>query len=329
MAKLINDITSIENLFLSWKNFRKGKRHKPDVQQFERYLEDNLFQLRQEFKTGSYRHGNYISFNITDPKSRLIHKAKVRDRVVHHGVYRQLYPIFDKGFIFDSYSCRNNKGTHRAIKRLRKFTIKVSKNNIRVCWALKLDVKKFFNSVDQQILLKLISKKIKDRKALSLIDEIIGSFSVDKKSQRERERELRGLPIGNLTSQLFANIYLNPLDQFVKHELKEKYYLRYCDDFVILSKDRKHLIKRIFKIEKFLSKKLKLNLHPDKIILTKLKQGIDFLGYVVLPHSIVLRTKTKKRMLNMINESNKDSYLGLLKHCDSYKLKQRIRSIFD
>ncbi len=299
------------------------------MQQFERYLEDNLFQLRQEFKTGSYRHGNYISFNITDPKSRLIHKAKVRDRVVHHGVYRQLYPIFDKGFIFDSYSCRNNKGTHRAIKRLRKFTIKVSKNNIRVCWALKLDVKKFFNSVDQQILLKLISKKIKDRKALSLIDEIIGSFSVDKKSQRERERELRGLPIGNLTSQLFANIYLNPLDQFVKHELKEKYYLRYCDDFVILSKDRKHLIKRIFKIEKFLSKKLKLNLHPDKIILTKLKQGIDFLGYVVLPHSIVLRTKTKKRMLNMINESNKDSYLGLLKHCDSYKLKQRIRSIFD
>ena len=137
---------------------------------------------------------------------------------------------------------------------------------------------------------------------------------------RERER-VKGLPIGNLTSQLFANIYLNELDQFIKHRLKIKHYLRYCDDFVILNSSEMTLRKCHWQIEKFLKENLKLKLHPSKIIFRKLNQGIDFLGYVVLPHYRVLRTKTKKRMLKRINEKNLASYSGLLKHCNSFRLR--------
>lgn len=143
-------------------------------------------------------------------------------------------------------------------------------------------------------------------------------------SERERERVKGGIPIGNLTSQLFANIYLNELDKFIKHNLRQKYYLRYCDDFVILDANSEELKKLVGVINDFLKTELKLNLHQDKIIIRKLKGGIDFLGYVVLPHHRVLRTKTKRRMLERINDKNLSSYLSLLKHCNSYKLKAKI-----
>ncbi len=314
MKNLYSKIISSENLLKSWKGFRKGKRGKIDVQEFERHLEDNLFTLYNELQTGTYRHSNYTSFYITDPKLRHIHKAKVRDRIVHHAIYRGLYPIFDKGFIYDSYSCRDKKGTHEAVERLENFARKVSRNYTGPCFALKCDIKKFFDSIDHKILFKIIRKKITDKKTLNLILEIISSYS------RERERETSGLPIGNLTSQLFANIYLSELDQFAKHILRIKSYLRYADDFIFLSRDRNELEELIPKIAVFLKNKLKLKLHPNKIIIRKLRQGIDFLGYVVLPHYRILRTKTKKRMLKKINNQNSASYLGLLKHCCGYKL---------
>ena len=233
-----------------------------------------------------------------------------------------MYPVFDKLFNYDSYSCRLKKGTHKAIDRLERFTRIVSQNHTQPCFALKCDIKKFFASIDHLILSSLIKRKIKDKDTLWLVEEIINSFN---SRERERERETRrGLPIGNLTSQIFANIYLDELDQFIKHKLKIKYYLRYCDDFVILDTDRNKLEKIILQIADFLKLNLKLSLHPDKIIIRKLKQGIDFLGYVVLPHYRVLRTKTKRRMLKKINQNNLSSYLGLLKHCNSYKLKNRI-----
>ena len=250
-----------------------------------------------------------------------------------------MYPIFNKSFIYDSYSCRLNKGTHRAVNRLEKFTRIVSRNYTRPCFALKCDIKKFFASVDHQILLGLIEKKIKDKNALWLVAEIIGSYhnchsgldpeSINKIDSRFRgndicDREKIGLPLGNLTSQLFANIYLDEFDQFIKHKLKIKYYLRYCDDFVILDTDKNKLEKIIPLISNFLHLNLKLTLHPSKIIIRKLKQGIDFLGYIVLPHYRVLRTKTKRRMFEKINQNNLSSYLGLLKHCNSYKLKSEI-----
>jgi RNA-directed DNA polymerase len=320
----------LENLFLAWQEFRRGKRNKQDVQEFEFALEDNLFKLHHELKNKTYRHSHYTAFNVCDPKLRRIHKACVKDRVLHHAIFRILYPIFDKTFIFDSYSCRVEKGTHRAVLRLEQFCRKVSRNNYRIIYVLKCDIKKFFDSIDQEILLKIIRKKIDDKHALWLIERIIKSFR-------------RGLPLGNVTSQIFANIYLNELDQFIKHKLKEKYYLRYCDDFIILSEDKTYAEDMIYVISEFLGRDLKLELHPDKIIIRKARRGVDFLGYVVLPYHRILRTKTKRRILKKIACKEKDlengliseksfnqnlqSYLGILKHCRGYKIENQIIKI--
>lgn len=313
---LYTSIISLDNLFNSWHEFRQGKRSKADVQEFERKLEDNIFRISRELKGKTYYHGHYTSFYITDPKLRHIHKAEVRDRIVHHAVYRVLYPIFDPSFIYDSYSCRNGKGTHRAVKRLEDFSRKVSKNYIEPCFALKCDVRKFFFSVDHKILFELIKRRVKDEAVLDLVNEIIESFHVDMD---------KGIPIGNLTSQLFANIYLDELDQFVKHVLKVKYYLRYCDDFVILSDNIAYLESVRVAIEQFLQEELKLSFHEDKITIRKLRQGIDFLGYVIFPHHTILRTKTKRRMLQRVNEKNLPSYLGILTHCDGHELEEKVK----
>lgn len=315
------ELTSIENLFQAWSEFKKGKRKRIDVQIFERKLEDNLFSLHQSLKSKTYRHGSYQEFYVQDPKQRHIHKAQVVDRVIHHLLYKYLYSLFNKSFIYDSYSCRLNKGTHKAVKRLEKFSRIVSKNYTRGCWVLKLDIKKFFASVDHQILKELLRKKIVDEDILWLFNQVIESFP-------------KGVPLGNLTSQVFANIYMNGLDQFIKHRLKIKYYMRYADDFLILFSDDRLVYhsKLTNKIAKYLKDNLKLELHPKKIILRKLSWGIDFLGYIILPYYILPRTKTKKRMFKKLreklNSKNFDqslqSYLGFLSHANSFKLKQNL-----
>jgi len=241
------------------------------------------------------------------------------DRVLHHAVFKALYHIFDKTFIFDSYSSRDEKGTHRAVNRLQEFFFKVSKNNTRTCFVLKCDIKKFFDSVDQEILITLIKKRVYDTSFMWLLEEIIKSFS-------------RGIPLGNVTSQIFANIYLNELDQFIKHTLKIRYYIRYCDDFVILSDKRIFLEEIVLQINEFLKINLKLLLHPNKIIIKKYHQGIDFLGYVSFPYHRILRTKTKNRMFKKIEikigeesfDQSLQSYFGILKHCNSYKLGKKV-----
>jgi len=309
------EIVSLENLFLAWREFKRGKRNKSEVQEFEFNLEDNLFKLHQELKTKTYQHYNYTSFYVRDPKLRHIHKAAVRDRVLHHAVFRILYPIFDQGFVYDSYSCRLGKGTHRAVARLEKFARILSKNYRRNIFALKCDIRKFFDSVDQNILFALIQKKIKDDGALWLINKIIKSFS---------KEQNKGLPLGNVTSQLFANIYLNEFDQFIKHKLKVKHYFRYTDDFIILHQNESYLKELLPIIALFLKNELKLELRPSKVFIRKLSRGIDFLGYVVLPYHKVLRTKTKRRIFKKVSDKNLQSYLGVLKHCNGYKIKQSI-----
>ncbi|MFA6422947.1 MAG: reverse transcriptase/maturase family protein [Patescibacteria group bacterium] len=326
-------IISIDNLLIAWQEFALGKKKKADVQIFSKNILANILSLRGDLINLTYKHSSYQQFNINDPKARVVHKAIVRDRLLHHAVYRILYPLFDQSFIYDSYSCRLDKGTHRAVKRLESFTRKVSKNYTRPCFALKCDVKKFFDSVDHKILMCILEKKITDSDTLRLLGEIICSFDRSNKSQLslfdnwtfDRFRLTgKGIPIGNLTSQLFANVYLNELDKFVKHKLKVKYYLRYCDDFIILSSNENYLNYFIILIESFLMEKLKLKLHENKVFIRKLKQGIDFLGYVVLPYHIVLRTKTRKRIFKRINNINVYSYLGLIKHCDGYLLVKKI-----
>jgi len=313
-----DDLITLENLFLSWREFKKGKIKRKDVLEFEFNLEDNLFQLYQELRIKTYRHSNYSSFYVQDPKLRHIHKAEVRDRIVHHLISKYLNRIYDKTFIFDSYSCRLNKGTHKAVNRLKQFSLKQSKNNKLNFYYLKCDIKRFFDSIDHNILTEILKRKIKDRDILGIIAEIISSFQTEKD---------KGIPLGNLTSQYFANMYLNEFDQFVKHRLKAKYYLRYTDDFLILSRNKEYLENLIAPIQNFLKNRLNLLLHPDKIMIRKYNQGIDFLGYVTLPYYRVLRTKTKQRMLKKVNQKNIQSYLGILKHCCGYKLERKLRKL--
>lgn len=304
----------------AWKEFQVRKSNKPDVQEFEIRLIDNILALHRSLLQNRYKHGGYKEFVIHDPKQRLIHKANVRDRLLHHAVFRVLYPFFDRTFIADSYSSRKGKGTHKALKRFRVFANKVSQNNTKTCWVLKCDIRKFFASIDHTILIELLKSYIKDNKTMNLLEEIISSHTSEGNI---------GLPLGNLTSQLFVNIYLNELDQFIKHKLKVRYYVRYADDFVILSNDKDYLIWTKQAIGNFLETYLKLDLHPKKTVIMTLASGVDFLGYIVFPKFVILRTKTKNRMLNRVIEKNLPSYLGVLKHCNGYELEKAVGEIVE
>jgi RNA-directed DNA polymerase len=321
----------LKNLFSAWREFSRGKRSKVDVLIFEENLERNIFKLHDELAAGKYVHGAYENFYVRDPKLRLISKACVRDRLVHQAIFQVLYHIFDRKFAYDSYSCRIGKGNHAAVRRLNSFCHKVSDNFNQPAFALKCDVKKFFASIDRKTLFEIIKRTVKDEKALLLIKIILLSFN---------PQEVIGLPLGNVTSQLFANIYLNELDWFMKRDLKIKFYLRYCDDFVIFDKDKNNLLAIIPLLRIFLGEDLKLKLHERKIIIRKLNQGIDFLGYVILPHHSVLRTKTRNRALRKIEakknkmanglvsegnfKSSLNSYLGMLKHCHGHKIEKKL-----
>ncbi len=236
-----------------------------------------------------------------------------------------LYEVFDKTFIFDSYSCRDEKGTHRAFQRLVTLARKVSRNYTTPCWAIKMDIKKFFDSVNHEILLELLTERIADQQLLSLLKQIIRSFE---------HMPGKGMPLGNLTSQLFSNVYMDPLDKFVKHKLEVKHYLRYADDFVILSRDPDYLLGCLVEINLFLKEKLKLHIHPNKVSLRKLSQGIDFVGYVALPHHELPRHRTAKRIIKKVKtagaeeiEKSLPSYLGHLGHANSHKLRRKIVEI--
>jgi len=318
------NIIEMENLLEAWKEFSIGKKSRKDVEEFQRHLMTHIISLHKELKTKSYKHSAYEAFNISDPKPRNIHKAKVRDRLLHHALYRKLYPFFDKTFIADSYSCRLGKGTHKAIDRFQSFANKVSKNNTKTVWVLKCDIKKFFASIDQEILLKILNEYIPDKDIINLFSKIIGSFYSTEIG--------KGLPLGNLTSQLLVNIYMNKFDQFVKHKLKAKYYIRYADDFVFLSQDKVWLENAIPKITEFLWSELRLTLHPKKLFLTTLASGVDFLGWVNFPDHRVLRTVTKKKMFKGIKlkdgkEETVQSYLGLLGHGNTRKLRDKVQKL--
>ncbi|MEK7534856.1 MAG: reverse transcriptase/maturase family protein [Patescibacteria group bacterium] len=260
----------MENLLLAWEQFIKGKRQRRDAQEFSSRLLANILELHNDLLHKTYKHGIYEAFNISDPKPRNIHKATVRDRLLHHAIYRILYPFFARTFLADSYSCRLGKGTHRAMKRFEFMAYGASSNHTKTLWVLKCDIRKFFASVDQKDLLEILWLYIPDRDILWLIERVLFSFHSSRPSV--------GLPLGNLTSQLFVNIYMNEFDQFIKHRLKARYYIRYADDFVILSQDKPWLEVLLLKIESFLSEQLKLVLHPNKVSITILASGVDFLG---------------------------------------------------
>jgi RNA-directed DNA polymerase len=341
-----NEIISVENLLLAWKEFERGKKNRRDAQEFSLNLMDNIFSLHRDLLHHTYKHGGYQAFKISDPKPRDIHKASVRDRLLHHAIYRILYPFFEKTLIADSYSCRIEKGTHKAINRFRAFAYKVSQNNTKTCWILKCDIRKFFANIDHEILLPILREYIPDKNIIRLLENVIGSFTSPAPTPRSTSPqpspyqgeggENIGLPLGNLTSQLFVNIYMNEFDQFVKHKLKAKYYIRYSDDFVIFSEDKKWLENILSPIKIFLKEKLKLELHPGKIHLKTLASGMNFLGMVNFSDHRILRTTTKRRILKKIREKeflwredlisrdsfnqSLQSYLGILTHCRGRKI---------
>lgn len=313
-------IISVDNLLLAWQEFVKDKSNSLDVQIFAANLADNIFALHNDLQNQTYIHGAYQRFTIADPKPRIIHKASVRDRLVHHAIHRVFYPFFNRTFISDSFSCRVNKGPYAAITRLKNRAYKVSKNNTVTCWVLKCDIKKFFNNIHHETLLIILADYMPERKTLELIEKVVYSFS-------SYEHDI-GLPLGNLTSQLFSNIYMNVFDQFVKHKLKARQYIRYADDFVILSHDRSWLKAIIPLIQEFLKNRLKLTMHPDKIYLQTLAQGIDFLGWVHFPDHRVLRSATKRKMFCRMQENPKEevlqSYLGLVGHGNTFRIQEEL-----
>ncbi len=315
-------IASLENLLEAWREFVAGKRGRRDVQEFQLHLMDNILSLRADLINGTYRHGGYQAFKISDPKPRDIHKASVRDRLVHHAIYRQLYPFFDATFIADSFSCRNGKGTHAAMDRFRVFAHIVSQNNTRTCWVLQCDIKKFFASVSHEILVEILKSYISDERVIGLLEEVIGSFSTT---------PCVGLPLGNLTSQLLVNVYMNEFDQFVKHTLRAKHYLRYADDFIILSSNREWLEIILSEIRNFLANRLKLTLHPNKVSIQTLASGVDVLGWVHFPDHRVLRTTTKRRAIarTMVEPKSERvaSYLGMLKHGNAKKIADEVLAL--
>ena len=328
-------LTTLESIFQAWDDFIKDKKKKQDVIEFSRHLEDNLFALHKSLIEKTYKHSGYKSFYVRDPKVRHISKANVQDRVVHHLVSNVLEKIFDPTFYPHSYSCRKNKGTHKGVIALAGFLRKLSKNNTSPVFILKCDIKKFFASVDQEILLGQLQKKIKDNDFLWLLHEIVMSFSVEPPLPK-------GMPIGNLTSQFFANIYMDPFDKFITNTVKVPYYIRYADDFAILADNKEYLEDLLVKIEEFLRNELKLSLHPDKISIKDYYLGVDFLGYIIFPHFILPRTKTKRRILRKIRkkvallkegklseESLRQalqSYLGYLSHADAFKFSQDLKN---
>lgn len=248
----------------------------------------------------------------------------MRDRLLHHAIYRVLYSYFDQKFIFDSYSCRAGKGTHKAMNRFKRFGGVVSKNNTRTAWVLKCDIIKFFANIVHQVLLDILESNINDPDVLWLFAQVIESFNSD-------GRMGVGLPLGNLTSQLLVNIYMNEFDQFAKRELKIRRYIRYADDFVVLSENREWLENILPKIRTFLFIQLKLELHPDKVFIKTLASSVDFLGWIHFTDHQVLRQSTKRRMLRRVAENPANatyqSYLGLLKHGNTWKVENDLNQI--
>ena len=302
-------------MFSAWRIFRRGKTIKKDIMDFELHLEDNIFSLHKEVKNNTYRHSLYTHFQIFDNKKRDIYKAEVKDRIIHQIIYDYLLLLFNPSFISDSYASRINKGQYKAVDTFRYF-VKLASSTYRECYVLKCDVRKYFDNIDHNVLLALIKEKVFCEKVFKIIEEIISSYSSTNLQ--------KGIPLGNITSQIFANIYLNLLDQYVKKELRCRFYVRYNDDIVIVFQNNKDIENIRNRIMLFVKEKLFLDIPIEKTSIRKIGWGVDFLGFTILPQVILLRDKTKHKIYTNISTKNVHSYLSILKHCNSHNLKTKI-----
>ncbi|MBL7169927.1 MAG: hypothetical protein ISS48_02835 [Candidatus Aenigmarchaeota archaeon] len=310
---LYDELCSFQNLSLAFKKAIKNKRYNHDVAKFELNLENELLQLKHELKTMTYRPHPLKRFIIRDPKTRVISSSHFRDRVVHHALCNMIEPIFEKTFISDSYANRKGKGALKAVLKFDEYKRKVSgngkllpkaKDNNQVYgYALKADIRKYFDTVDHEVLMDIVRRKIKDEKVIWLIRRIMDNHNCKIPG--------KGMPIGNLTSQFFANVYLNELDYFIKHELKAKYYIRYVDDFVVLDSSEEKLEIYKEKISNFL-KTLKLELHKNKSKVIPIHKGIKFLGYKTFYYYRLPKKSNSKRILYRIEDYTKMYAKGII-----------------
>ena len=290
---LFTSVTAFSNLLAAAKRARQGCGWGEETYRFFFHLEGELLTLQAELLEGLYRPEPYRYFEVRDPKCRTIAVAPFRDRVVHHAVVHVLTPIYEHIFIHDSYATRVGKGTHLAILRAQQFM----KN---WPWYLKMDVAKFFDSVDHDILLTLLQAKLKDSRLLDLLERIIRNSSLPE----------MGLPIGNLTSQFLANVYLDPFD----HEIKDRWgvpgYVRYMDDWVIFGDEQKGLSDCVSRIESFLDNRLKLRLKSSATWLNRSSHGLSFLGMRVFPHFIRTQPRARRRSLRCMDRRIREWVLG-------------------
>jgi RNA-directed DNA polymerase len=355
----------LEEFFEAYFNCRSNKRNTANATAFEVDYESNLVQLCKEINNETYQIGRSIAFTVDKPVKREIFAADFRDRVVHHLIIGKLNQLFEKQFIHDSYSCRVGKGTHFGIQRIDRFIRQCSANYTNDCYILKLDLQGFFMSINKNILFEKLERFIKEKYyypdkdlLIKLCKQVIFNDSTKNciikgsKSDWDNLPQTKslfhsqsncGLPIGNLTSQVFANFYMDSFDHFVKHDLKIRYYGRYVDDFVIVYEDKEYLKKLIPILSEYLQSELQVTIHPKKIYLQHYTKGVKFLGTVIKPNRIYIANRSKGNFYNAIEKQNKivldhkptkeekaaflssmNSYLGIMKHYKSYNLRKRM-----
>lgn len=317
---LFDKIVSLDNLYEADKRARRQKSHRPEVMLFDKNKDNLLLDLQRKLINGEYETSEYYVFKIYEPKEREIFKLPYYpDRIVHHAIMNIMEPIWVSAFVKGTYSCIRKRGIHKALKDV-KFALK---DEINTQYCLKLDIRKFYSSIDHDILKTIIRKKIKDKRLLSLLDEIIESA--------------QGVPIGNYLSQFFANLYLTYLDHWIKEQKKVRYYFRYADDIVILGGDKQQLRDLFYNIQDYLNNKLKLNFKNNWQIFKVDSRGIDFVGYRVFHTHTLLRKRIKKRFCKKINKLNKKqnldkdtykqkicSYIGWIKYCNGRNLLNKM-----
>jgi retron-type reverse transcriptase len=323
---LFPDIVGFRNLLEAERRAARGKRHRPTVQAFEMDLERELIRLQEELVDHSYRPGPFVTFEVHDPKRRAICAAPFRDRVVHHAICDVLEPVFERRAVHDSYACRRGKGSHAAIRRAQSVAR-------RWPYVLQCDVRRFFASVDHDVLRALLARVLKDRDVLALLDRIIDHPPPDALPGR-------GLPIGNLTSQHFANLVLGELDHHLKDHLALPGYIRYMDDFLLFGADKATLQELHAEIRRFLDDRLRLELKPSAAPVNPVSEGIGFLGFRIYPRTIRLDQCARRRFLRKVRDierayqdgaidlaelsSRASSLYAHAGHADSWRLRRRV-----
>ena len=321
---LFQKIVEPYNIYLAYRFARKGKTWQDTIKVFEDNLENNLEQIRNSLVSYTFTTSKYETFVIYEPKRRVIYKLPFNpDRIVQHAIMNIVEPILESFFIYDSYACRKGKGIHAGSRRTMEFIRKVGKDG----YCLKMDISKFYPSINHNILFNIIERKIKCQDTLNLLEDIIYSIKGG-----------YNVPVGNYTSQWLGNLYLNELDQFAKHELKVQHYIRYCDDFIFFHQDKRFLHFVATSIKDFLADTLNLKLSKNRVF--PVRQGIDFLGYRHYPNYVLLRKSAVKRIKRRVKklpkllasekisplqfQSSIASTQGWLRWCNSFNLSQSL-----